>query len=105
MTSRGMRPADAAAFLTLVAVLVAGKVAEPDTDCRDCWQAEASFIANARDQFGMSQTGAQARIGSFSTIISIAMGGTEPSWYERHRDDWARTGDEKHLKRMLRHVR
>lgn len=39
-----------------------------------------------------------------SDLFAAAMGIRTPTWYDRHRANWERTGDVLELGRMVRHV-
>ena len=73
------------------------------TECRDCWLAEASIsekvIRAVADWLVRPSPFTQATWG-----MRALLGMREPTWYERHRDEYARTGDPAEFKRMLRHV-
>lgn len=74
-----------------------------DTDCPVCYRAEATRWEKILDRFDRP-SGAVAAIVSAATTYRILLGVPERSWYDTHREDYARTGDERDLRRMLRHV-
>lgn len=93
---------DPAAFLIFVTALVLPEQAEPDTDCPECWDAEAPWALRVRDALGF-----QRRPGPFAGIgetMAIMMGAEPRTWYDRHREKWEATGDQRELVRMARHV-
>lgn len=72
-------------------------------DCELCANAERTPLQRLLAKF--DRPSALAMVASSVTAYSIIMTGrTEPSWYEKHREAYARTGDERELTRMLRHV-
>ncbi len=79
------------------------------TECPDCAYAEMSriqwimWIAVRRLVDARRPAFAVAASAMFR-ITAALMGYTEPSWYEKHRQAWERTGDAVELGRMLRHV-
>jgi hypothetical protein len=44
-------------------------------------------------------------LAGLAAVLRAGIGVREPTWYERHRDLYATTGDPAELSRMLRHVR
>ena len=40
-----------------------------------------------------------------SSMLSVMMGGKAKTWYDRHKEEFEKTGDELELERMLRHVK
>lgn len=71
-------------------------------NCPICYQAETTWLDRLRDK--RRSTVYQSASAMMSSTLSAVMGAPAQSWYERHREDFVRTGDEVHLKRMLRHV-
>lgn len=72
----------------------------PDTVCQLCRDAELRPARRMLEQLQQPSTRAVLQA-SLGTVLA-AYG---PSWYEQHRDAWVATGDERELRRMLRHVR
>lgn len=77
------------------------------TGCPACAKAEATYwqrIAGALLDLIDRPSPAARMIASYGRAMSAALGVRSPSWYEKHRDEWVRTGDDLELARMLRHV-
>lgn len=91
----------------------------PPTDCELCQQAErprlrslaggvalvvAAVAAYRADQ--PSRRMIQAWGSGYAATMRAMLGGApEPTWYEKHRESYAATGDPAELARMLRHVK
>jgi hypothetical protein len=80
------------------------------TDCPECWKAETPWrqrvLAGVVDHLlSPRPNAAMTAIASAASVYSIMLGaGPEPTWYEKHRDRWVKTGDVAELTRMTRHV-
>lgn len=92
--------ADPAALMMLITALVLPGQAEPDTSCPECWEAEASWALKVRCSLGL-QRPPFAGIGE---TLAILTGAPPRHWYDRHREKWEETGDQRELARMIRHV-
>ena len=80
----------------------------PDTECPECWRAEASTLQRAMRALGDlidRPTGSAAVIAAFGRSMAAALGGHERTWYDRHRAAFIASGDRAELDRMARHVR
>jgi hypothetical protein len=75
------------------------------TECPLCWRTEASWSDKlAKAVLTLARPQPRFSFGPFTAMMAAATGRPAPTWYERHRDTYARTGDPAELARMLRHV-
>lgn len=79
-------------------------------DCRECDRAELRAAGRVLGPLLVAVYDWQERrnrspLAGIGETFRAMLGGAEPSPYERHRDEYARTGDGRELARMLRHVR
>ena len=86
--------------ITVLGVLAAVVVPEPDTACPVCWNAEQpAWLRSLRAVLGH-----RPKRPALQILLRSALGGAERSWYERHREKWETTGSVLELERMIRHI-
>jgi len=73
------------------------------TDCPVCWRAEASW-KDRLIKAALDRLDPPSPFQGIGAMLAAAMGVPGATWYERHRDAYAETGDPAELTRMLRHV-
>lgn len=74
------------------------------TFCEECRRAELTPWQRIREDLWDAVHGGSSAlrfVRAYGATLSAAMGRTA---YDRHRDEYVRTGDERELRRMLRHV-
>lgn len=89
---------------------VRGRKGDGMTDCPMCaraemtrWEVAKSVIKNAVYRQSLAEIASESIKMSMS-IMDSALGIRPPTWYERHRSAWEKSGDIIELERMKRHV-
>lgn len=83
----------------------------PDTECHDCMIAEMTplqrmnyRVVNTFYDIWNGTPHLDIASAYFGTAIHAMLGITPKTWYDKHRDNWIKTGDIRELERMLRHI-
>lgn len=78
------------------------------TTCEICQAAEASITARwlgrVIDIVAPAPSPVARMMAGYADLLAATVGAAPRSWYDKHREAYARTGNEIELTRMLRHV-